>query len=298
VPLPDRPGVHVRYDHLLMLEHRMGPDHAFIPDGADRDYAVGELLGDVRRDTQHQPRHVDSAPQRTKPHVVILVHGIRTRAIWQNELRKVLQEDGFIVQPTNYGYLDVVRFLIPWQPFAGAIVEEITRQIRHTLNINKGADCSIIAHSFGTFVIARMLRDHTDLEFKHIIFCGSVVPHKFRFEDYRGRFNLPLLNDVGTRDFWPVMAEIVTFGYGSAGTYGFRRPAVHDRWHNGFAHGDFLNPKFCMTYWAPFLRTGRIVEDHEAAEPPPWWMWALSTFQIRYVLLIIAAILLWRWLAG
>jgi len=67
--------------------------------------------------------------------------------------------------------------------------------------MNKGADCSIIAHSFGTFVIARILRDHTDLEFNRIIFCGSVVPQKFRFEDYRGRFEAPLVNEVGTRDF-------------------------------------------------------------------------------------------------
>jgi hypothetical protein len=98
------------------------------------------------------------------------------------------------------------------------------------------------------------------------------------------------------------MAEVVTFGYGSAGTYGFRRPAVYDRWHNGKAHGDFLNQKFCMTYWAPFLRNGQIVEDDEAADQPPWWLWAVSTFQVRYGVVIAAAIAvsvwLWRWLAA
>ncbi len=303
VPLPDRPEVHVRYEHLLMLERlilqkRLEPRHSFIPDGADRPYGVGELLDGVRRDEAKQPRNIDSPAQHTKSHVVILVHGIRTRALWQNELRKILQKDGFVVQPTNYGYFDVVRFLFPWQLFAGAIVEEITRQIRHTLSMNKGADCSIIAHSFGTFVVARILRDHTDLEFNSIIFCGSVVPHKFRFEDYRGRFKAPLVNEVGTRDFWPVIAEVVTFGYGSAGTYGFRRPAVHDRWHNGKAHGDFLNQKFCMKYWVPFLRNGEIVEDSDVAERPPWWLWAVSTFQIRYLVLIAVGVFVWRWLTA
>jgi pimeloyl-ACP methyl ester carboxylesterase len=113
-----------------------------------------------------------------------------------------------------------IAFPIPWQLFTGNFVGEITRQIRHTLARNKGANCSIIAHSFGTFVVARILRDHTDLEFDKIIFCGSVVPHKFRFEDYRGRFEEPLINEVGTKDFWPVITEVVTIGYGSAGTYG------------------------------------------------------------------------------
>jgi hypothetical protein len=297
VPLPDRPEVHVRYEHLLMLEQRMGSDYSFIPDGADRLYTIRELLDGVRRDEAKQPSKVDSPTQHAKSHVVILVHGIRTRALWQNELRKILQKDGFVVEPTNYGYFDVVRFLVPWQPFAGAIVVEIARQIRHAQRMNKEADCSIIAHSFGTFIVARMLRDHTDIEFNRIIFCGSVVPHKFRFEDYRGRFEVPLVNEVGTRDFWPVIAEVVTIGYGSAGTYGFRRPAVRDRWHNGKAHGDFLNQKFCMKYWVPFLRNGEIVEDNETAERPPWWLWTVSTFQIRYLVLIGAVgVLLWHWL--
>jgi hypothetical protein len=77
-----------------------------------------------------------------KSPVVILIHGIRTRALWQDELRKSLQKDGFVVQPTNYGYWDVVRFLLPWQPLAGAVTNEITRQVRQTLAIHEGADCS------------------------------------------------------------------------------------------------------------------------------------------------------------
>jgi hypothetical protein len=141
------------------------------------------------------------------------------------------------------------------------------------------------------------LRDHTDLEFKRIIFCGSVVPHKFRFENYDARFQVPLINEVGTRDFWPVIAEVVTFGYGSAGAYGFRRPAVRDRWHNGKAHSDFLNQEFCGKYWVPFLRNGEIVEDSEKAERAPWWLWIVSIFQIRILLLTAAAVLVWRWLA-
>jgi hypothetical protein len=103
VPLPDRPEVHVRYEHLLMLEDRMGPSYLYIPDGTDRTYPVGELLDGVRRDDAKERTNLDSPAQQAKSHVVILVHGIRTRALWQNELRKILQKDGFVVQPTNYG---------------------------------------------------------------------------------------------------------------------------------------------------------------------------------------------------
>ncbi len=106
----------------------------------------------------------------------------------------------------------------------------------------------------------------------------------------------PIINEVGTRDFWPVIAEAVTFGYGSAGTYGFRRLAVRDRWHNGKAHGDFLSQEFCRKYWVPYLSSGTIVENDEGTERPPWWLWTVSTFQIKYVLLVTVGAFLWRWL--
>lgn len=297
VPLPDRPDVHVRYEHLLMLEEQMGADYLYIPDGADRAYRVADLLNGVRRDEIGLSRRREYPVRQTKPHVVILVHGIRTQALWQDELRKTLEKAGFAVQPTNYGYLDVMRFLFPWQLLVGPLIKDITGQVRHTLAMHRDADCSIIAHSFGTFVVARMLRDNSDLEFKKIIFCGSVVPHSFRFEDYRKRFDAPLVNEVGTKDFWPVVAKVVTFGYGWAGTYGFRRPAVRDRWHNGKDHSDFLSADFCRKYWLSSLLDDKWVDDDETAEKPPWWLWFLSTFQIKYVLLIVAMVLLWRWLA-
>jgi hypothetical protein len=280
------------------LEREIGPNYPFFPDGGEHAYQVGELLDGVRRDEGKQPSEVENSTHHTNRHLILLVHGIRTRALWQNELRKVLEETGFIVQPTNYGYFDVVRFLVPWQLFAGTAVKKITKQMRHALSMNKGADCSIIAHSFGTFIVAKILREYTDLEFNRIILCGSVLPHKFQFEDYRGRFNAPLINEVGTRDCWPVIAEAITFGYGSAGTYGFLRPAVRDRWHNGKAHGDFLNQQFCRKYWIPFLRDGDIVEDSDVAERPPPWLRAMSTFKIRYLVLIALGILLWRGLAA
>ncbi|MGQ0444888.1 MAG: hypothetical protein ACT4O2_07135 [Beijerinckiaceae bacterium] len=246
VPLPDHPEKHVSYKHLRKLEDDKGPEFEYFPDGADHAYQVGELLEGVRRDESKQPERIDAPDKSTKAHVVILIHGIRTRALWQNELRKAVEEVGFVVQPTNYEYFDLFRFLFPWQLFAGPVVNSITKQIRHTLKRNEGAACSIIAHSFGTFVFARILRDHADLKFNKIIFCGSVVPQKFPFEVYDHRFKGELLNEVGTRDFLPVLAEVVTFGYGSAGTYGFRRPAVRDRWHNGKAHSDFLKRDFCQ----------------------------------------------------
>jgi hypothetical protein len=138
-----------------------------------------------------------------------------------------------------------------------------------------------------------MLQHAHELKFQRIIFCGSVVSYRFRVVDYTHRFNAELINEVGTRDIWPVLAETVTTGYGSAGTYGFRRSGVRDRWHNGKTHSAFLTRDFCEKYWVPFLRDGSIIEDDARAEPPPWWLQLVRVFQPRY----LVAIGLLCWLA-
>lgn len=307
VPLPDNPKAQVGYAHLLMLEGKMGPDYAFFPEGATRAYRVSELLDSVRYDAarhrveEKRERTGGSTGVETRPSVVVLVHGIRTRALWQNVIRSALSKEGFIVQPTNYGLFDTLRFFVPGPVFKRGVVARVQEQIRQTLRLNETMSCSIIAHSFGTYVVAQILRQYADLDFDRIIFCGSVVSERFRFEDYRKRFGTPLLNEVGTRDVWLAVAEAVTFGYGAAGVYGFRRPAVHDRWHNGLAHGDFLDADFCRKYWLPFLRDGTLAEADETPETPRWWLWLVSTFKFRYaVVLALAGLgyLLWRRYAG
>ena len=126
VPLPDRPEVDVSYENLLKQEELFGPDHEFLPDGAERAYQVRELLEGVRLGqaviaSSTTTARTGEGHEDTQTHVVILIHGIRTRALWQNAIGKALERQGFIVQPTNYGYFDLARFLVPWQPFSGKL---------------------------------------------------------------------------------------------------------------------------------------------------------------------------------
>jgi pimeloyl-ACP methyl ester carboxylesterase len=50
---------------------------------------------------------------------------------------------------------------------------------------------SVIAHSFGTYVISCLLRDEFDIRFHRVIFCGSVVPYDFPFENFVSKFQPP-----------------------------------------------------------------------------------------------------------
>lgn len=234
-------------------------------------------------------RTVDDDPKTVRTDVVILVHGIRDFALWQNSVRTPLKAAGFEVEPTNYGRLNLIRFLMPIFWFRKAAVKAIEKQIRMVQLKHPGKRISVIAHSFGTYVIASLLRNEFDFRFHRVIFCGSVVPHEFEFEHYINRFQPDLLNEVGTADIWPAVAESVTRGYGSAGSYGFNRPFVTDRWHNGADHGFFLTPAFAKAFWIPFLESGTVEPGSDPAEEPRWWVKAISVFKLKYVILIALA---------
>jgi hypothetical protein len=58
---------------------------------------------------------------------------------------------------------------------------------------------SVISHSFGTYVISKIIAEYPEFQWERIIFCGSVVRDDFRFDQVLERFRHPLLNEVGQR---------------------------------------------------------------------------------------------------
>jgi len=235
---------------------------------------------------------------RSTPHVVILVHGIRDHALWQHEVGRLLTAEGFVVQPTNYGRFDLLRFLLPANYFRDNAIERVRRQIQLVEKKYRDHPISIIAHSFGTYIVSSILQNEV-IKLERVIFCGSVVSYDFPFQQFDSRFEVPILNEVGTRDVWPALAESGTWGYGSAGTYGFHRPVVTiDRWHRDAKHGYFLNEDFCQKYWVPFLRDGTIIAGDPKPPEPAFWVRLLSVARLRYLIptLVVLASLGWYFL--
>ncbi|HEX9620391.1 MAG TPA: COR domain-containing protein, partial [Polyangiaceae bacterium] len=56
VPLPEQPDVTVGYEHLLRLEQNKGSAYLWLPEGAEREYTVAELLDGVRREEDGRGR--------------------------------------------------------------------------------------------------------------------------------------------------------------------------------------------------------------------------------------------------
>ncbi|MEM1317955.1 MAG: hypothetical protein AAGF29_06800, partial [Pseudomonadota bacterium] len=160
--------------------------------------------------------------------IVLLLHGIRTQAAWGEMVASVIEtRRGMSAIPVKYGFFDTIRFLVPFYTRT-APVKRFLREYRDIRRHNPNAEISIIAHSFGTYIVSTALRE-PDVKFGRVILCGSIVKDDFRVADIESKIaSLPVLNDCGTRDIWPVLAKSVTWGYGASGTFGFGTANVLD----------------------------------------------------------------------
>src|SRR5262245_32250257 len=94
-------------------------------------------------------------------HVVVLLHGIRTRAFWYDVARPILSGiDNVVVKPLGYGYFNIFQFLLPFATRRGpqSTILEKLRELKWDYE-QKGQTIrlSVIAHSFGTYTIASIL---------------------------------------------------------------------------------------------------------------------------------------------
>ncbi len=205
--------------------------------------------------------------------VVALVHGIRTAAGWQEKARAALQVEGKVkVVPIGYGYQDVVRFLGPFRRHA---IDRVEHELRDLQRLHSNSDLVVMAHSFGTYIISKILRQSPDIRIRRLLLCGSIIPVNYRWDQLAHEFtDKNCVNEVGTRDFWPVFARVASFGYGSSGSFGFKTARVWDRFFD-YAHSDFFTDEHLSKYWQPFILSGQVVESPwDSKRPTP--SWALS----------------------
>ncbi len=107
-----------------------------------------------------------------------------------------------------------------------------------------------------------------------IIICGSILPqeiawgqiHSKIFKRHRQDTELAWVwNDIGGRDPFPLLARVVSAGYGDSALSRFTDPTPNcNRVHGRLDHGGFflkndnghnvLNKEFVRDYWLPIIR--------------------------------------------
>jgi hypothetical protein len=257
-----------------------------IPAEVDCDHKPGRprrhaTKGFVRLDVRRRPR--------PGSHTVVLIHGIRTQGEWQQRAAAALESDPSIrVVPMRYGFFDVVRFLVPIRSLRRRPIAYITKLMRDEI-VRKPRRLSVVAHSFGTFIVSEILEQENEIELYRLILCGSIVRDDFPWEHLRDRLargeraHWQVVNDCGMRDPWPVFAQSMTWGYGASGRFGFGHGRVKDRFHD-VDHSGFFTEQFVRDYWLPYLTDGHIAAGRVHRPTNPWALSVLTVFRLRYVI--------------
>lgn len=198
--------------------------------------------------------------------VVITVHGIETLALWNDKIRPVLSGiDDFIHQPHTYGdcrwWQKRGKYRL-WRVFfdrtRSAAESDFLRAYDQVIR-EYGVVPSIIAHSFGTYIVASVLDRHNFVRYDAVVLCGSIVDRDFAWDPTRVR---RVLNDVAGKDaIVGLLARACVRrwipGSGASGREGFRTsPDSHIR--NAafptYSHSThFITSRHCRDYWVPFI---------------------------------------------
>jgi len=190
----------------------------------------------------------------TSASLVISLHGIRTRGAWQKTVNSDLQKHGFRHELLDYGYFGVLQLVLPWRRARKIdwFRHEYEKLVRET-----GLVPSVIAHSFGTYIVAKAIEKYTEVRFDRVIFSGSIVRRDFDWDSVvRNGQVRAVLNEYGGKDMWVKLAEWFIADVGASGAFGFECsvPCVYQRLRPSFRHSDYFYPLNYTENWLPFLR--------------------------------------------
>jgi hypothetical protein len=229
-------------------------------------------------------------PSNTTPHLVVLIHGIRTEAEWEEPIATVLRQGGLIPVPVRYGALATLNFLLPIPTLRRRGIQKLDITLKDIRVQHPTSPVSIVAHSFGTYCLAHLLRRDFTTRLHRVVLVGSTVNRRFPWHEFANRYDA-IVNDCGSKDVWPVLAESCTWGYGASGTLGFGSFRVTDRFFS-LGHSELLTAEFAEKYWLPFLRDGLIVDGPAIRLRTPWYFSLLTVFQLKWVAIALLVLLL------
>jgi len=235
----------------------------------------------------------------SRSRMVVVLHGIRTYAHWQSSFSEVAQETNFkcLSDRWSFGYFPLIRLLLPTS--RNARVKWFREMYREEFPGMTGDETdlpSIVAHSFGTYILGYALRRYDYLRFNKVILCGSILPTDFPWSFIIGRGQVQAVrNEHGAQDLPTRLVEWVVSGTGPSGMSGFSES--NDRIVQrkfDFSHSEYFDKSHMRSEWIPFFR-----EPIEPAvrvkgnEPPmqsrhPWML-----YSIYAVLLSMAMALGW-----
>lgn len=206
--------------------------------------------------------NLDAAQNPTTKQVVITVHGIRTHAKWQKSVTPILGEAGRIVIPHDYGNFGLWKFLRKKSRDAEierfrALYEQIVTNRNYGLDPDDHVKRpSVVAHSFGTYIVAHCLRKHDYVRLDKILLCGCILRQDFDWSELFARDQANhVLNLCCMKDPWVPRAGKLVHDAGDSGVQGFWYwgSLVETEKREDCSHSDFFTEGDVRGRWVKFL---------------------------------------------
>lgn len=263
-----------------------------IPDDAQISHIknrVGELPAeDAKKLAQMYIMTVRKGSYRVSKSIVIVIYSSCRQVHWQDSIRgKLAQYPYTQTYLIGYDFSDVLRFLCPVftrkQP-----IKRILRDLRDIINNHKNDSVCVLAYGFGSYIIGTILKNYPDVQIGRLILCSSVIKGGYRWDSLKAFPSGGVVNDCGKKDFWPVLAKCVSWGYGSSGIFGFKSHKVHNRFHN-LRCGDFFQNEFMDKFWIPFILRNKVEfpAGLAIALKPPIWVRLLNFAPTKLIIFIL-----------
>ncbi len=210
--------------------------------------------------------------------ILVSIHGLLSRAEWNTEIAPIASSQDWIFAPYTYNTNKPDLLFRPGKRFD---VLEDFREWIYNLQTRFEGDISIIAHSFGTYIIGAYLEGFGEDEcppvtFNSIILTGSILNENFDWEKYRGLSVGSVYNTIAPNDeFVKYMPETelkrfigMSNTFGQAGIKGFNNesPMLTQSSFEIFTHTNTIKRDIIEQKWMPFLNADRYSLQMEMRE--------------------------------
>lgn len=138
--------------------------------------------------------------------IVITIHGIQTQGKWQKNITPYLAKYGLVPYHIDFGWFSVLKFLCPIS--RGRQLSRIREELRNLVDRVGVRRVSVIAHSFGTFLIMEaLIRENGNFTYDRVVLTGSIVPRNFEWKNVFDRHMvMAVRNERATADWVVVLA--------------------------------------------------------------------------------------------
>lgn len=197
-----------------------------------------------------------------KKGILVTIHGIMSNAAWNFSIAPAASAQGWIVAPFYYGKIS------PWVLVSDAARKQILEKFRHWLYYifdTYREPISIVAHSFGTYLVGAYLDGFksTNLpvsQFNSIVLTGSILSSDFDWNLHRKKIGY-VKNVRGVSDTWVNRMPRYYPGrdilFGNAGVSGFSQQCnfLHEDIVNLVDHYNAFGDDLIKGSWLPFINS-------------------------------------------